>query len=117
MKDHPIEDLQLTPKLAELVKVFAEDPAKGRYGFELMRVTGQSSATMYTSLAKLERAGWLTAGKEDIDPHEAGRPPRRVYWISGAAVAAARMQLAELSERYRLPKQAGPRLQPRGGTL
>ena len=117
MDDQPIEDLQLTPKMADLLKVFLEDPAKGRYGFELMRCTGQSSAYVYKTLAKLEWAGWLTAGREDIDPHEAGRPPRRVYFISGAAVSAARVQLAELSERYRPPRPAGPQLQPRGGTL
>jgi DNA-binding PadR family transcriptional regulator len=115
--DQPIEDLELTPKMAEVVKVFLEDPAKGRYGYELMRLTGMSSSYLYPTLAKLEKAGLLTAGKEDIDPHAAGRPPRRVYWISGAAVAVARGQLAALSERYRPPKPARPRLLPRSGTL
>jgi PadR family transcriptional regulator, regulatory protein PadR len=117
MDDQPIEDLELTPKMADVVKVFLADPTKGRYGFELMRLTGQSSSYMYPTLARLEKAGWLTAGKEDIDPHAAGRPPRRIYWISGAAVTVARTRLAELSERYRPPKTAHPRLVPRGGTL
>ena len=117
MDDQPIEDLELTPKMADVLKVFLEDPTKGRYGYELMHLTGQSSNTMYPALARLEKAGWLTAGKEDIDPHAAGRPPRRVYRISGAAVTVARVQLAALSERYRPPEPARPRLVPRGGTL
>lgn len=116
------EDLSLTPKQADVVKIFLEDPTKGRYGYELMRLTGQSSSYLYPTLAKLEQAGWLTAGKEDIDPREAGRPPRRIYWISGAAASAARTQLTALSERYRPPKRAHsrgmpPRPVPHGGTL
>jgi PadR family transcriptional regulator len=117
MDDQPIEDLELTPRMADVIKPFLEDPTKGRYGYELMHLTGQSSNTMYPALARLEKAGWLTAGKEDIDPRTAGRPARRVYWISGAAVAVARGQLTALSKRYRPPKPARPRLVPRGGTL
>jgi PadR family transcriptional regulator, regulatory protein PadR len=117
MDARPIKDLELTPKMADVVKAFLQDPTKGRYGYELMRLTGQSSSYLYPALAKLEKAGWLIAGKEDIDPHAAGRPPRRVYWISGAAVAVARVQLAALSERYRPPKPTRSRLVPRGGTL
>ena len=116
------QDLSLTPKQADVVKLFLEDPAKGRYGYELMQLTGQSSSYLYPTLAKLEKAGWLSAGKEDVDPRKAGRPPRRVYWISGAAAAAARVQLEALSERYRPPEPTRPpgrppRLVPRGGTL
>jgi DNA-binding PadR family transcriptional regulator len=115
--DQPIGDLELTPKQAEVIKIFLADPTKGRYGYELMRLTGQSSSYLYPTLAKLEHAGWLIAGKEDIDPHVVGRPRRRVYRISGSAVIAARLQLAELSERYRPPKPTRPRLMPRGGLL
>jgi DNA-binding PadR family transcriptional regulator len=114
--DQPLGDITLTPKQADVVKVFLADPAKGRYGYELMQLTGQSSSYLYPTLAKLVRVGWLTAGREDVNPDAPGRPPRRVYWISGAAVTAARLQLAALSERYRPPKPTRPRLAPRGGT-
>jgi hypothetical protein len=95
------EGLDLTPKMAEVIRVFLEDPAKPRYGMELMRLTGQSSGTLYPNLAALERHGWLILGKENIDPKTEGRPARRFYTISGAAVPAARIQVAALSERYR----------------
>jgi hypothetical protein len=42
------------------------------------------------------------------------RPPRTHYTITGAAASSARIQLAELSERYRPP--ALGRLRPQGGT-
>ena len=49
-----------------------------------------ASGSLYPMLARLEQAGWLTKGKENIDPHAEGRPPRLHYTISGAAVTAAR---------------------------
>jgi DNA-binding PadR family transcriptional regulator len=101
--------------MAAVIKAFLEDPKEPRYGFELMRLTSQPSGTLYPILAKFEQAGWLTGGKEDIDAHAEGRPPRRFYRITGAAIPAARSQLAALSERYRPPAIARPRLAPHGG--
>ena len=62
----------------------------------------------------LEEAGLLTSGKEDIDPHAEGRPPRRHYTITGAAVTAVRIQLAALSEQYRPPVPTQAQLKPYG---
>jgi PadR family transcriptional regulator PadR len=109
-----MQDLDITPKMATVLKVFIEDPGQPRYGFELMKITGFASGSLYPMLARLEEAGWLTRGKEDIDPRVAGRPPRMEYTITGAAVNAARVQLAELSERYRPPVPG--RLRPWGST-
>jgi len=109
----PIEDLELTPKMAAVLKVFLRDPQRPRYGFELMRLTGQPSGTLYPILAKLERAGWLTGGKEDIDPRTEGRPPRRFYRITGAAAVAAHNQLAAISRFYSPPSRATSHLAPR----
>jgi PadR family transcriptional regulator, regulatory protein PadR len=99
----PVEELELTPKMAAVIKTFLEDTQRPRYGFELMRLTGQPSGTLYPNLAKFEHAGWLTGGKEDIDPRTEGRPARRFYRITGAGALAARQQLAALSEHYRPP--------------
>jgi DNA-binding PadR family transcriptional regulator len=111
----PIHDIKLTPNMAAILKIFLEDPAEPRYGLELMRLTGQPSGSLYPTMAKLEGAGYFTTGREPIDPHEAGRPARRFYQITGAAVPVARMQLAELSERFRPPSPLR-RLAPEGGT-
>jgi PadR family transcriptional regulator PadR len=109
-----MQDLDITPRVATVLKIFLEDPDQPRYGFELMKLTGMASGSLYPVLAKLEGAGWLAKGKEDIDPRAAGRPARTNYTIVGAAVSAARIQLAELSERYRPP--APMRLRPQGGS-
>ncbi len=106
-----VQDLDITPKMAKVLKIFLEDPAQSRYGFEIMKRTGLPSGTLYPMLAKLQGAGWLTKGKENIDPRAEGRPPRVHYTITGAAVTAARLQFAALSDAYRLPSPAWPRLQ------
>jgi PadR family transcriptional regulator, regulatory protein PadR len=112
-----VEPFELTPRMAAVVKVFLEDPEQPRYGFELMRRTGQPSGTLYPIVARLEHAGWLIGSREEIDPHAEGRPARRVYRITGAAVAVAHTQLAALSEHYRPPAPIPTRLATSGGTL
>jgi PadR family transcriptional regulator PadR len=104
-----IQVLDITPKMAKVLKVFLEAPGQPRYGFELMKLTGMASGSMYPMLARLEEAKWLIRGKETIDPHAEGRPPRLHYTMTGAAAAAARRQLAALSDQYRPP---APALQP-----
>jgi DNA-binding PadR family transcriptional regulator len=111
-----VQDIELTPKMAKVLKVFLQAPAEPRYGFELMKLTGMASGSLYPMLARLEEAGWLTRGKENIDPHQKGRPPRLHYRITGAAASAAQLQLAELSEQYRPPAAAPARPRLRGST-
>jgi PadR family transcriptional regulator, regulatory protein PadR len=107
-----MQDLDITPKMARVLKIFLEDPAQPRYGFELMKLTGMASGSLYPMLARLEEAGWLTRGKENIDPHVVGRPPRLHYTIEGAAAIAARHELAKLSNQYRPPAAAPVRPRP-----
>jgi DNA-binding PadR family transcriptional regulator len=109
-----MQDLDITPKMAMVLKVFLEDPDQPRYGFELMKLTGMASGSLYPMLARLEGAGWLTRGKENIDPRAAGRPVRTNYAITGAAVTVARVQLAALSEQFRPPVSG--HLRPQGNT-
>src|SRR5260370_30904851 len=109
-----VQNLDITPKMAGVLKSFLEDTGQPRYGFELMKLTGMASGSLYPMLAKLEAAGWLARGREDIDPRAAGRPARTNYTITGAAVSAARVQLAALSDQFRPP--APGRLRSQGST-
>ncbi len=109
-----MDDLDITPKMAKVLKIFLEDPAQPRYGFEIMRLTRMASGSLYPMLARLEKAGWLARGKENIDPHAEGRPPRLHYTITGTAVTAARRQLTALSDQYRPPGPARTRPRPHG---
>ena len=54
-------------------------------------------------------------GRENINLHAEGRPPRLHYTITGAVVSVARFQLAELGEQYRPPvKDHVQRPRPQG---
>jgi PadR family transcriptional regulator PadR len=92
--------------MAQVLNVFLENPGQPRYGFELMKRTSMASGSLYPLLARLVADGWLTRSRERVNPSSAGRPPRMLYRIIGAAVPEARVKLAELSERYR-PAEPG----------
>jgi PadR family transcriptional regulator PadR len=53
------------------------------YGFEILEHTGLTSGTVYTSLGRLERDGYLRSHWEDArTARQAKRPPRRYYAIT-----------------------------------
>jgi PadR family transcriptional regulator, regulatory protein PadR len=53
------------------------------YGFQIIDETGLTSGTVYTSLGRLERDGYLRSRWEDArTAHEDKRPPRRYYTIT-----------------------------------
>jgi PadR family transcriptional regulator, regulatory protein PadR len=92
-----VRDLELTPALAALIRVFLLDADRPRFGFELMRLARQNSGTFYRNLAQLEQAGWITGGTEHIDKSAEPRPPRRFYRITRSAVFSAYPKLALLN--------------------
>jgi PadR family transcriptional regulator PadR len=104
-------DVRVTIAVAKVLAAFLEDPAADRYGLDLMRATGQPSGTLYPILVRLQRAGWVEARWEEIDPAAAGRPPRRYYRLTSDGVAAARRDVAEVYQH--LHRVAGAVTQPR----
>jgi DNA-binding PadR family transcriptional regulator len=100
----------------KVLNVFLADAQRGWYGLELMRESCMQSGTLYPILARLERAGWVTSAKEDIDPHVEGRPARRYYRLTPDGVVQARQARAEV---YAQLHRAGPimpgALLPEGG--
>lgn len=86
-----MQDLDITPKMAMILKVFLEVPDQPRYGFELMKLTGLASGSLYPMLARMERAGWLTRGKEHIGCH--------VGDVDGLRLVQARQELLNDSGR------------------
>jgi PadR family transcriptional regulator, regulatory protein PadR len=85
-----VEPVRATPAVSRVLAVFLEDPAADRYGLDLMRVSGYPSGTLYPILTRLERAGWIEARWEQLDPAVAGRPARKYYRLTAGGVAAAR---------------------------
>ena len=106
--------IRMTTALAKVVAALLHDPTAEHYGLELMRATGHPSGTLYPILVRLEGAGWVSTRWEEIDPTEAGRPPRRYYRLTAEGVIAARQALAEL--RLQLDPGASTVTKPRGAT-
>lgn len=91
------EQVRVTPQMLKLLNALAEASTADRYGFELSKLTGLKSGTIYPILARLEQAGWLTSGWESAEVP--GRPRRRYYRLSGEGVEAARTHLADARRR------------------
>jgi PadR family transcriptional regulator, regulatory protein PadR len=58
------------------------------HGYELCRVTGVKSGTLYPLLIRLEAKGYLEAKWEQ--PAQGGRPPRHAYRLTASGVVLAR---------------------------
>lgn len=63
------------------------------YGYDLAKITGIKSGTLYPLLIRLEERGLLET--EWQPPAEPGRPPRHIYKLTAAGVEAARANPVE----------------------
>lgn len=103
-------DVRITVAVARVLREFLADPGEARHGYELIQLTGFSSGKLYPLLARLHRAGLLVREREDVDPHQAGRPARYLYHLNANAIEPVRQQLAELSDQLRpaVPQHLSP---------
>jgi DNA-binding PadR family transcriptional regulator len=94
-----VSSVRITAAVARVLAALLDDPSADRYGLDLIRATGLPSGTLYPILVRLQRAEWLTAHWEEIDPVAEGRPARRYYRMTPDGVAAARTELARLYQQ------------------
>jgi DNA-binding PadR family transcriptional regulator len=94
-----VSSVRITSAVARILAALLDDPGEDRYGLDLIRATGLPSGTLYPILIRLQRAGWLTAHWEEIDPVAEGRPARRYYRMTPDGTALARTELARLYQQ------------------
>lgn len=70
-----------------LLAALAEDPQGWRHGYDLLKLTGLKSGTLYPLLIRLHEQGLMDA--EWQQPAQPGRPPRHAYRITRAGLEAA----------------------------
>ena len=72
------------------------------HGYEVSKITGLKSGTLYPILVRLHDEGWLEAKWEPSS--EQGRPPRHLYRITAAGSREAKktIQLAKTRRTQRL---------------
>ena len=85
------EDLRLTLQTQMVLSVLLEGGEQ--YGLEIAKQARLASGTIYPILARLESAGWIESGWEDIDESAEGRRRRRYYQLTGVGARQARKVL------------------------
>lgn len=79
-----------------LLAQFADQPQAWQYGYELSKLTGLGSGTLYPTLARLTEQGLLESEwRPSLQP---GRPPRHAYRLTSAGLEFARAQSAKAAK-------------------
>ena len=73
------------------------------HGYELSKITGLKSGTLYPILLRLHDEGWLEAKWESSG--EQGRPPRHLYRITAAGSLEAK-KIFQLTAKRRTRRLA-----------
>lgn len=106
---------RLTIQTLAMLSTMVSDPDAEWYGLELSKLSGLKPGTVYPSLGRLLKAGWVERRWEDIDPAVKGRPKRRLYRLTGVGAPAARLALDEHLAALKEPEpkeSPRPRLRP-----
>jgi DNA-binding PadR family transcriptional regulator len=72
----------------DVLAVMLERPHEWLHGYELTKLAGLASGTLYPLLIRLHERGYLDA--RWVESEQRGRPQRHVYKISPRGVAFAR---------------------------
>jgi PadR family transcriptional regulator, regulatory protein PadR len=91
--------MRVTASLERVLRVFLDDPAEPRYGYDLMKAAALPSGTLYPMLARLEAQRLVVSAWET--PRQDGERPRRYYRLTGEGIGVARLELAQRSARRR----------------
>ena len=78
----------LSPHAKGVLDAFAQESELWRHGYDLARLTGLKTGTLYPLLIRLEAQGYLEA--EWQQPAGPGRPPRHAYRLTPAGLQLAR---------------------------
>lgn len=77
-----------SPIARNLLAILAEADRNWSHGYDLCRLAGVKSGTLYPLLIRLEAQGYLEA--EWQEPAAPGRPPRHAYRLTAAGHRFAR---------------------------
>ena len=97
---------RLSSQTIRVLEQFVQRPATWRYGYELSRVTGLKSGTLYPILMRLEDCALLETRWVST---EDGVPPRHTYRLTSSGLELVQAKLSEARPRrmQRRPSFAG----------
>lgn len=79
---------QPSKQMCRLLEALSEARGEWRHGYDLMKVTGLLSGTLYPLLMRMTEQGLVEA--EWREPAQPGRPARHAYRLTAAGAALAR---------------------------
>jgi len=79
--------IRLSPQTLKVLEVFLEEPREWRYGYDMSRVTGLKSGSLYPILMRLAERKLL---ETEWEANEAGKPPRHLYRLTPDGLQLAR---------------------------
>ena len=91
--------MKLTGPLERVLRAFLADPSAPRYGYDLMKVSGLPSGTLYPMLGRLQEQGLVSSAWAPVGAD--GRPPRRYYQLTDDGIETARAELARADSARR----------------
>jgi len=83
--------LRLSPQTLLVLDAFLEQAEEWKYGYDLSRVTGLKSGTLYPILMRMAERRLLETEWEQGEP---GRPPRHMYRFTPDGLRFARASAA-----------------------
>ena len=81
--------LRVSPQTLKVLEVFLEEPREWRYGYDISRVTGLKSGSLYPILMRLADRRLL---ETEWETNEVGKPPRHMYRLTPDGLQLAREQ-------------------------
>lgn len=81
--------MRKSKQTAAVLQIFIDQKDRWYHGYELVKITGLKSGTLYPMLSRLVLRGWLRVRYEKIDPRRAKRPPRVYYRITAKGLIEA----------------------------
>jgi PadR family transcriptional regulator, regulatory protein PadR len=85
---------KLSTETRQVLMVMLDAPREETYGFELTRVAGLASGTVYPILRRLEDMEWVASRWETIDESHTRRRRRRYYRLTAKGLAEAHEAVA-----------------------
>jgi PadR family transcriptional regulator PadR len=89
----------MTLQTQRVLAILLNEPLADHYGLEIAKKAGLASGSIYPILARLEAAGWVTSGWEDIDEAKEGRRRRRYYRLTAVGKREVLLVLEEVKRQ------------------
>lgn len=87
--------IRLSPQTMQILDAFLEQAEEWKYGYDLSRVTGLKSGTLYPILMRL--AGHKLLETEWEAASEPGKPPRHMYRFTPEGLRFAKANASAIS--------------------